>query len=88
MAYLARRRDTFAIRLLLLPVTILFAIIPAYGCVSPPISGKEAIIYGKPRIFQILLAPAVASGVELDTRFVIPAVLYCAARDPPLTTYV
>ena len=31
--------------------------------------------YGRPRVFQILLAPAAASGIELDTRFVIPAVL-------------
>jgi len=40
---------------------------------------REAIVDGKPRAFQILLAPAVASGIELGTRFVIRIVLMCSA---------
>lgn len=33
MAYLARRRDTFAMRLLLLPSVVFLALRAAYGCV-------------------------------------------------------
>jgi len=38
MAYLVRRRDTFVIRLLLLPSVIFLSIRFAHGCVSPSIS--------------------------------------------------
>ena len=41
MAYLARRRDTFAMRLLLLPSVIFLSVRFAYGCVSPSIPGAR-----------------------------------------------
>jgi len=85
MAYLARRRDTFTIRLLLLPTSIFLAVRTAYGCVFPSISGtlRLTVYCGGS---QILLAPTMASDIQLDTKSVIR--LYYVACDKQLTAYV
>lgn len=69
MAYLARRRDTFAIRLLLLPMAICLPVHFAYGCAPPSISGTvmAEVSCG----LQVLFPSTMASVIQLGSRFVI-----------------
>ena len=68
MAYLARRRDTFVMRLLLLPTVIFLSVRSAYGFVLP--STSRALLLTSWGL-QVLLAPAVVPGIQLGAEFVI-----------------
>lgn len=61
MAYLVRRRDTFVIRLLMLPSVVFLSVRSAYGCVySTKLRNPWLRHCGG---LQLLLAPTVAPGV-------------------------